>query len=58
MLLERAYASENFTGARQFYPLALDGRAFLVTLLTAAATGVVFGLAPAWQASGPVQPRS
>jgi predicted permease len=53
-LLERAYASENFTGARHFYPLALDGRAFLVTLLTAAATGVVFGLAPAWQASRPV----
>ena len=53
-LLERAYASENFTGALHFYPLALDVRAFLMTLLTAAATGVVFGLVPAWQASRPV----
>jgi predicted permease len=53
-LLERAYASENFTGARHFYPLTLSGRAFLVTLVNAAATGVVFGLVPAWRASRPV----
>lgn len=53
-LLERAYATENFTGARHFYPLTLGGRAFLVTLIIAAATGVVFGLVPAWRASRPV----
>ncbi len=53
-LLERAYAREMFDGARHFYPLTLDARAFLLTLLTAAATGVVFGLVPAWQASRPV----
>lgn len=53
-LFERAYASENFTGARHFYPLSLDGRAFLVTLIITAATGLVFGLVPAWRASRPV----
>ena len=53
-LLERAYASEHFTGARHFYPLTLGGRAFLVTLITAVATGVIFGLVPAWRASRPV----
>jgi predicted permease len=53
-LLERAYASENFDGSRHFYPLTLGARAFLMTLLTAAATGVVFGLVPAWRASRPV----
>ena len=54
MLLERAYAREMFDGARHFYPLTLDARAFLVTLIIAAATGVVFGLVPALQASRPV----
>ena len=53
-LLERAYAREMFDGSPHFYPLALDARAFLMTLLIAAATGVVFGLLPAWQASRPV----
>ena len=52
-LLERAYAREMFDGTRHFYPVTLDARAFLLTLLTAAATGVVFGLVPAWQASRP-----
>ena len=33
-----------FDGSRHFYSLTLDARAFLLTLLTAAATGVVFGL--------------
>jgi len=53
-LLERAYAREMFEGTRHFYPLALDARAFALTLLTAAATGVIFGLVPALQASRPV----
>ena len=53
-LLERAYAREMLDGARHFYPLTLDARAFLLTLLTAAATGVIFGLVPAVQASRPV----
>jgi predicted permease len=52
-LLERAYAREMFDGARHFYPLALDVRAFLLTLFTAGVTGVLFGLLPAWQASRP-----
>jgi len=45
-LLERAYAREMFDGSPHFYPLALDARAFLMTLLIAAATGVVFGSFP------------
>ena len=53
-LLERAYAREMFEGTRHFYPLTLDARAFLVTVLIAVATGVVFGLVPALQASRPV----
>jgi predicted permease len=53
-LLERAYARETFDGSRHFYPLTLDARAFLLTLLTAAATGIIFGLVPALQASRPV----
>jgi macrolide transport system ATP-binding/permease protein len=53
-LLERAYARETFDGARHLYPLMLDARAFLLTLLTAAATGVIFGLVPALQASRPM----
>jgi predicted permease len=53
-LLERAYAREMFTGGHHFYPLALDARAFLLTLLTAAVTGVLFGVVPALQASRPV----
>lgn len=53
LLLERAYAREMFEGTRHFYPLALDGSAFLSTMLIAAVTGVVFGLAPALQASRP-----
>jgi len=53
-LLERAYAREMFDGARHFYPLTLDARAFLLTLLAAATTAVVFGLVPALQASRPV----
>ena len=54
MLLERAYTFENFDGARHFYPLTLDAWAWLLTLCIAAATGVVFGLIPALQASRPV----
>jgi len=54
MLLERAYAREMFDGSRHFYPVTLDARAFVLTLLTAAATGVVFGLVPALHASRPV----
>ena len=53
-LLERAYAREMFDGARHFYSLTLDTRAFLLTLLTAVATAVVFGLVPALQASRPM----
>ena len=53
-LIERAYAREMFDGARHFYPLTLDARAFLLTLLIAAATAVIFGLVPALQASRPV----
>jgi predicted permease len=53
-LLERAYAREMFDGARHFYPLTLDARAVLLTLLTAVGTGVIFGLVPALQASRPV----
>jgi predicted permease len=54
LLLEHAYAREMFDGTRHFYPLTLDLRAFGLTLVTAAATGVVFGLVPALQASRPV----
>jgi len=53
-LLEAAYAREMFDGTRHFYPLTLDARAFGLTLVTAAATSVVFGLVPALQASRPV----
>ena len=53
-LLERAYTRDMFEGTRHFYPLTLDARAFLLTLLIAAATGVLFGLVPALQASRPV----
>jgi predicted permease len=53
-LLERAYARQMFTGTPHFYPLTLDARAFLLTLLTAIAAAVVFGLVPALQASRPV----
>ena len=53
-LLERAYARENFQGARHFYSLTLDADAFLVALLTAAATAMVVGFVPAWRASRPV----
>jgi len=53
-LLERGYARDMFDGTRHFYPLTLDARDFLLTFLTALATGVVFGLVPAWQASCPV----
>lgn len=52
-LLERAYARETFDGTRQFYPVTIDASAFLLTLLTALATGIIFGLVPAWQASHP-----
>jgi predicted permease len=53
-LLERAYAREMFEGTHHFYPLSLDASAFLWTLLVAMATGVFFGLVPAWQASRPM----
>src|SRR6185295_12863986 len=52
-LLENAYARQMFEGTRHFYPLTLDSRAFLLTLLMVAATGLVFGLVPALQASHP-----
>ena len=51
---ERAYAREMFDGARHVYPLTLDARACLLTLLTAVATGMIFGLVPALQSSCPV----
>ena len=54
MLLERAYAREMLDGSRHFYPLTLDAWAFLLTLVTAGATGLVFGLIPALQASRPL----
>ncbi len=53
-LLEAAYAREMFDGTRHLYPLTLDARAFVLTLVTAAATSVVFGLVPALHASRPV----
>jgi predicted permease len=53
-MLERGYAREMFDGTRHFYPLTLDGRAFLLMLVTAAATGAIFGVVPALQASRPV----
>jgi putative ABC transport system permease protein len=52
-MLERAYAREMFDGARHFYFLTFDARAVLLTVLMASVTGMVFGLAPAWQASRP-----
>ena len=53
-LLERAYAREMFDGARHVYSVTLDARAFLLMLLTTAATAVISGLLPAWQASRPL----
>ena len=52
-LLERAYTRAQFDGAHHFYPMRLDATAFLLTLLMAAVTGVIFGLVPALQASRP-----
>lgn len=52
-LLERAYAGQVFEGTRHFYHLTLDLRAFWLMLLMVAATGLVFGLVPALQASRP-----
>jgi macrolide transport system ATP-binding/permease protein len=52
-LLERAYTQQMFEGTRHTYSLTLDSGAFVLTLLMAVTTGVLFGLVPALQASHP-----